>query len=236
MDPNDQLLNSVMFRPPYINNEGCFILHKSIFIVDGENVPRTYRCDNLTYNVDLPVLGTPYEDEGIYVGAKSKWDDFKLGIDNVYDWIVFLDFTPFFCFTFLKFVTKSTLNGEYEYAPDIHNSNSPAILWFGKSLIELLKNMREWTFMLEEPFNSDHPMAIYSKMAFDKLETPEWVFEELDSLPDMHLARFLKGDPNHRDCLEDFPQMSNELKIWLVEKINQYKFISTNERLANLEL
>lgn len=228
------LLESVIFRPPAINNEGCFILHKSLFIVDGQNVPRTYRCDNLSYNVDLPVLGTPYEDEGIYVGAKSKWDNFTLGISSVYDWTIVLDLTPFFCFTFLKFATKSSLNGEYEYDPDIHHSNSPSILWFGKTIIELLKNMREWTFMLDEPFNSDHPMAIYSKMAFDKLETPQWVFDELDAFPDMHLARFLKGDPDHRNSQIELPPMSEEMKQWFKEKLIQYPFIETNQRLSDL--
>jgi hypothetical protein len=234
MDSDVTLLNSVMFRPPSIQNQGCFVLHKSIFVVDGQNVPRTYRCDNLTYNVDLPTLGTPYEDEGVYVGMKSKWDGYTLNPNNVSDWVSFLDFTPYFAFTYFKFVEKSMDGGEYEYAPHMHNGITPAILWTGKSLIELLKNMREWTFMLEEPFNSDHPMAIYSKMAFDKLETPNWIFEELDSLPDMHLARFLKGDPNHRDCLEDFPQMSDDLKIWLEQKFDQYRSVSTNQRLRDL--
>ena len=234
MDLEDYLLDSVMFRPPLVSNEGCFILHKSIFIVDGQNVPRTYRCDNLTYNVELPIYNTPYHDEGIYIGEKSKWDNFTLGIDNVFDWIVILDFTPFFCFTFTKFVNKSIENGQNVNAYEIQHNSSPSALWPAKTLIELLKNMREWMFMLEEPFNLDHPMATYSKLAFDKLETPQWVFDELDSLPDMHLARFLKGNPNHRDDLEDFPQMSNELKDWLKQKMNQYKSVSTNQRLRDL--
>jgi hypothetical protein len=89
----------------------------------------------LSYNVDLPVHGTPYEDEGIYVGAQSKWDDFYLGVSDVYDWAIILDFTPYFCFTYLKFVHKNPASGQIEYAPDVHHSNSPSILWFGKTLI-----------------------------------------------------------------------------------------------------
>jgi hypothetical protein len=227
---------SLVFRSPSETNQGFFILHKSIFIVDGQNVPRTYRCDNLTYNVELPTYDTPYHDEGIYIGARSNWDDFSLGIDNLFDWAVILDFTPFFCFTFFKFVHKSTENGEIEYADDIHHSNSPSILWPGKTLIELLKNMREWTFMLDEPFNSDHPMATYSKLAFDKLETPQWVFDELDAFPDMHLARFLKGDEDHRNSRIELPQMSDQMKDWIKEKLLQNPFKSTNHRLTELEI
>jgi hypothetical protein len=236
MTEYNSLPESLVLRQPLPSNEGVFILHKSIFIVDGENVPKSFRCDNLSYNVDLPVLGTSYEDEGIYVGAKSKWDDFFFGINNVYDWAVVLDFTPYFCFTFLKFVHQSTENGQYEYASDIHHSNSPTILWLGKTLIELLKNMREWTFMLDEPFNLDHPMATYSKLAFDKLETPQWVFDELDAFPDMHLARFLKGDEDHRNSQIKLPQMSNDMRSWLKEKLLENPFKSTNDRLMELEI
>lgn len=236
MTEYNYLHGTVVFRPTLYRNEGCFILHKSIFIVDGENTPRTYRCDNLTYHVELPTYDTPYHDEGIYIGAKSKWDDFTLGIDNVFDWAVILDFTPFFCITFTKFVHKNTDGGENEYAPDIQHNSSPSALWPGKTLIELLKNMREWTFMLDEPFNLDHPMAIYSKLAFDKLETPQWVFDELDAFPDMHLAMFLKGNENHRNTPSELPQMSDDMRSWLEGKLLEYPFKSTNDRLMELEI
>jgi hypothetical protein len=236
MTEYNYLPESLVLRPTLPANEGVFVLHKSMFIVDGKNVPRTYRCDNLSYNVEVPVHGTAYEDEGIYVGAKSKWDDFYLGAYNIYDWAVVLDFTPYFCFTYFKFVHRNADSAGHEYAADMHHSNSPAILWGGKTLIELLKNMREWTFMLDEPFNSDHPMATYSKLAFDKLETPQWVFDELDAFPDMHLARFLKGDEDHRNSQIELPQMSDDMRDWLKEKLLENPFKETNDRLRELEI
>jgi hypothetical protein len=96
---------------------------------------------------------------------------------------------------------------------------------------ELLKTMREWSFMLEAPFNlANHPMAIWSRMFFDELNPPKEILNEIDSYPDMHLARFLKGDINHREINADFPEMSVFMKEWVV------KIVKENPKRDSIEL
>lgn len=225
----------IVFREPKIVSPGVFILHKAHFIIDGVNVPKSYRCDNLQYHVELPTINTAYHNEGIYVGEKPYYDDFVFNIHNVAAGIPIIDCTPDFCLTYVRFCDYLP-NGTRPNAWHIQNGNYPAAMWFGNSLIELFKNMREWSFMLEEPFNSDHPMAIYSKMVFDTFETPQWVFDEIDSLPDMHLAKFLKGQEDYKELVEGFPQMSQEMQDWFREKMTLYPKITTRQRLSDLEV
>lgn len=227
------LSEEAMFRSPSIDNEGVFILHRSLFIIDGVNTPRSGRCDNLMYNVELPTINTPYHNEGIYVGEKAYYDDFFFSIHNVSQGTIFIDNTPNFCLTFVRFCQQVPDNTK-PIAWNIQHGDFPAAMWFGGSLIELFKNMREWSFMLDEPFNLDHPMAVYSKMVFDTLETPQWVFDEIDSLPDMHLAKFLKGQENYRDLIVDFPQMSAEMQEWFRGKVQLFPRITTRQRLRDL--
>jgi hypothetical protein len=222
----------VIFRNPSKDNFGSFILHKSIFVVDGVNTTYSGRCDNLTYSMELPTHRTNYHDEGIYLGETSPYTGHPFTpMDG--QWLRILDATPYFCITFV-FCTQKLTDGSTRPADYILTGDFPGSLWFGKSIVELLKNMREWTFMLDEPFNSDHPMATYSKMAFDFLETPQYIYDELDSMPDMHLARFLKGDTNHREIYNNYPQMSEEMMNWFKEKLDQFPIKTTNQRLTEL--
>lgn len=234
MEPTAKVPNSVIFRNPSKNNFGSFILHKSMFIIDGVNTEYSGRCDNLTYSMELPTHRTAYHDEGIYLGEISPYTGYPFSIMDG-QWIRILDATPHFCITFVS-CTQKLLDGSTRPADYILTGDFPGSLWFGKSIVELLKNMREWSFMLEEPFNSDHPMAIYSKLAFDFLETPQYIYDELDSLPDMHLARFLKGNTNHREILDNYPQMSEVMMEWFKEKLNQFPIKTTNQRLQDLSL
>jgi len=232
-DNTYQLPEQDVFRNPNVNNEGVFILHRSLFIIDGVNTPKSGRCDNLMYNVELPTINTPYHNEGIYVGQKAYYDDFFFSIHNVSHGVQIIDNAPNFAITYARFCDYTT-DGVKPNAWYIQNGEYPAAMWFGGSLIELFKNMREWSFMLQEPFNSDHPMAIYSKMVFDAFQTPQWVFDEIDSLPDMHLARFLKGNENYKNLIEDYPQMSNKMMDWFREKMNLFPRITTRQRLRDL--
>jgi hypothetical protein len=232
-DNDYKLGEEIIFRQPSLDNEGMFILHKSVFIVDGVTVPKSGRCDNLMYNVELPTVFTPYHNEGIYVGEKAYYDDFFFDINNISQVTHIIDNAPHFAITFTR-VCERVPDNTKPYAWNIQHGNYPAAMWFGGSLVELLKNMREWSFMLEEPFNSDHPMAIYSKMAFDTFETPQWVFDELDSLPDMHLAKFLKGNSDYKERLNDYPQMSQEMQDWFKTKLELFPKITTRQRLRDL--
>jgi hypothetical protein len=232
-DNIEKLPEHIIFREPNPENEGVFILHRSLFIIDGINTPKSGRCDNLMYNVELPTINTPYHNEGIYVGEKAYYDDFFFSIHNVSRGVQIIDDAPDFAITYVKFCEYNT-DGFRPNGWHIQNGSYPAAMWFGGSLIELFKNMREWSFMLDEPFNSDHPMAVYSKMVFDTFETPQWVFDEIDSLPDMHLAKFLKGQEDYRDLVIDFPQMSTQMQDWFREKMELFPRITTRQRLRDL--
>lgn len=225
--------HAVIFKAPSVTNQGKFFLMKSMFIIDGHNVPRSGRCDNLTYSVELPTFGTKYEDEGFYAGIHSPYLNMTLSTRHVARHDIFLDTSPLFCFLFIRWSTPGN-DGRHYHAPEIQEGEYPGALWGALSMAEFFKNIREWSFMVEEPFNSDHPMAIYSKMVIDTLDIPKYVLDEIDSMPDMHLARFLKGDENHRDYVDGFPQMSEEMISWFKTKLEEFPRKSTAEYLEEV--
>jgi hypothetical protein len=100
----------------------------------------------------------------------------------------------------------------------------------GRSIFQLFKTMREWSFMIEEPFNSDHPFAIYSKMAIDMLEIPQDILDEIDTMPDMHLAKFLKGQTDYK-LIPAHPAMSQAFKQWIVDTTEKYPTLTFEQKL-----
>jgi hypothetical protein len=234
MEVTVKLPENVTFRDPSPDNFGYFILTKSMFVIDGVNTTYSGRCDTMTYTIECVAHNTAYHDEGIYLGETSPYTGHQYNTSDG-AWVRLIDATPDFCIIY-TYCTQTHLDVSRYPADFILRGDFPASLWYGKSVIELFKNMREWSFMLEEPFNSDHPMAIYSKMALDTLNPPQEIIDEIDSMPDMHLARFLKGDPNHREILDNYPQMSENMMNWFKEKMDLFPHISTNQRLMDLEL
>jgi hypothetical protein len=114
---------------------------------------------------------------------------------------------------------------------DLQTNFTPSAMWVGRSIYQLFKTMREWSFMLEEPFNSDHPMAIYSKMAIDTLDIPQVIMAEIDAMPDMHLAKFLKGQEDYK-VIPEHPAISQEFKQWIVAMVEKYPTLTYEEKLA----
>ena len=227
------LSEQVIFKTPDILNQGKFLLMKSMFIVDGYNVPRSGRCDNMTYSVESTTFGTDFQDEELHVGVYNPYLDMTFSIHNVRAQSIALDATPLFCIVFLMF-GKTGPDGRMLHAADIQEGNYPAAMRSGLSLGEFFKITREWSFMVEAPFNSEHPHAAYSKMVFDTLNPPQEVLDEIDSMPDMHLARFLKGDENYKDYVEDFPQMSENMIAWFKTKLEEFPLKSTSQHLEEI--
>lgn len=225
MDYVNRLPDEILFRKPTPGAFGYFALMKGVFVIDGETVIYSNRCDNLTYNSTFVTSGTKYHSDSMYAGE-------GIPVSNWGSWIRVIDATPDFCIMYMSCV-EIQLSGA-NYPANYYFEGYPSTLWFASSIIELFKNMREWSFMVDEPFNLDHPMATYSKLAMDTLNPPKEILDEIDDLPDMHLARFLKGDPNHRDAVEGFPQMSSKFKLWFEEKLEQFKPKTTNQRLLEL--
>lgn len=226
----------IVFRPPSPNNEGIFLLHRSIFLVEGVNYPLAGRCDNLTYTVVYPTYGTEYEHEAVSVGAGSS--SFTVpdpSTESGRQWFQFIEVPGKFCFVFVKF-EKQDDDGNTVNDDTIVTGMNPGALWGAGSMAELFKILREWSLLTKTPFNSKHPMAIYSQMVFDVLKPPKTIIAEIDSFPDMHLSRFLKNDNGHRERVADFPQMSNEMQNWLKSKMEMYPKTTTRQKLASIEI
>jgi hypothetical protein len=231
------LSDEIVFRPPATEppgHIGVFHLLRSFFIVEGVNVPRTGRCENLIYSSDSPVIGTKYEHESNVMGKASPYSHLQNNTENLgkIRWV--MDVKGLFSIVYMELVEQPVAIGSTRPSGYLEKSDAPESMWVGSSLIELLKNMREWSFMVEEPFNSDHPIATLSKAAFEYMQTPKWVFDEIDSLPDMHLARFLKGDNGYRDVIYGYPQMSGEMISWLKPIFSSNKFKSLEQMLEEL--
>jgi hypothetical protein len=60
-------------------------------------------------------------------------------------------------------------------------------------------------------------MATYSKLAFETLNVPQSILDEIDSLPDMHLAKFLKGQDDYKLFPHPYPEVSQEFKDWVFQ-------------------
>lgn len=232
-----QIPDQLVFREPNNLAEGVFMLTKSYFLAEGVNFPFSGRCDDLTYTGVMPTYGTPYVKESVVVGNKDR--SFAVAdpsAESVSTWIHILEVPGKFLITYASRMKKDPITGQP--VPDLSAELglNPGSLWLGKSLIELLKIAREWASMADEPFNLEHPMAVYSKMLFDVLEAPQSILDEIDSLPDMHLARFLKGDDAHRERLSYFPQMSDEMIDWFKQKMLEYPPTTTRDKLRAIEL
>jgi hypothetical protein len=74
-------------------------------------------------------------------------------------------------------------------------------------------------------------MATYSKLAFDTFNPPQSILDELDAMPDMHLAKFFKGEEDYKMIPHPYPEVSEEFKAWIVELTNTYKQKSFEETL-----
>lgn len=217
------LLDSVPSENPLL-----FILMKCEFTEEGRNAPRGDRCENLSYGSLSPVLGTPYANQTWDVAHKSGFDDFEVKVNLFEKWGHIISVVPHFFIDYvqIKEIGKDGSPG----TPDLEKNPTPSAMWYGCTIYQLFKNMREWSFMVEEPFNSDHPMAIYSKMAIDMLEIPQVVLNEIDAMPDMSLAKFLKGQANYR-LIPAHPVISAEFKQWIVTVVNKYPTLTFEEKL-----
>jgi hypothetical protein len=230
MERGYRLPEKIIFKAPNVLNQGKFILAKSMFIIDGYNVPRSGRCDTMTYYCESTTINTDFEDEELVLGKYNPYLDINYSIHHVSMSEIVLDVSPLFCIVFTK-VSTPGLDGRSYHAPELQEGDYPGATRSGLSLSEFFKNTREWSFMTEEPFNSEHPHAVYSKMLFDTLNPPQEILDEIDAMPEMHLARFLKGDENFRDYVEDFPQMSENMIAWFKAKREEFPRKFTSQHL-----
>jgi hypothetical protein len=213
---------------------GAFYLESCVFIETGENVPQSNRCDNLSYSSRSPVWGTPYQNETWETEHKSEFDDFELTVKSLEKWGHVMSPVPHFFIDFIQI--KQTGKDGSSGPPDLQTSHTPMSMWFGRSIYQLFKTMREWSFMIEEPFNCDHPMALLSKQVFEVLEVPQIILNEIDAMPDMHLAKFLKGQDDYK-IIPPHPSMSQNFKQWIINTCEKYPELTFEQKMnAALEI
>ena len=218
--------SSILLRDSDPSLKGMFLLEKCVFLVEGETTGSAdmVRCDNLSFNGIIPTEGTPYASHSHSMYAPSIVSDVVLEIPKVVKFEHPIAVTPHF---YIRYLEMSTwFNSEAD--------PTPSTMWAAKSIFQLFKTLREWSFLAEEPFNSDHPMATYSKLVFDVLNPPQTILDEIDSLPDMHLAKFLKGEPDYKIIPHPYPTVSDEFKAWVLQLSIDYPEKSFEEMLEDL--
>lgn len=205
---------------------GMFILEKCVFLVEGETTGSAdnTRCDNGSFSGVVPTEGTPYESHAHSFYQKTDVSNVVLEIPKVLKFEHPIAVTPHFYIRYLE------MNIWFDAEAD----PTPSTMWAAKSIFQLFKNMREWSFLAEEPFNSDHPMATYSKLVFDVLTPPQTIIDEIDSFPDMHLAKFLKGESDYKKIPHPYPEASEEFKAWILQLSIDYPEKSFEEMLDEL--
>lgn len=206
--------------------KGTFLLEKCVFLVEGETTGTAIlpRCDNVSFSGVVPTEGTPYASHAHSFYAKTLVSDSLLEIPQVARFEHPIAVLPHF---YIRYLEMSTWF-------DAEADPTPSTMWAAKSMFQLFKNLREWSFMVEEPFNSDHPMAIYSKLVFDVLNPSQNILDEIDALPDMHLAKFLKGEPDYKFIPHPYPEVSDEFKAWVLQLSIDYAEKSFEEMLDEL--
>jgi hypothetical protein len=216
----------ILLRQSDPKKMGLFALEKCVFLVEGKNMDAAIipRCDNVSFSGVLPTDGTPYASHAHSFHSKTIVSDAILVLPEVAKFEHPIAVTPHFYVTYLEMNTWF----------DIEQDPTPSTMWAAKSMFQLFKNLREWSFMAEEPFNSDHPMAIYSKLVFDTLNPSQNILDEIDALPDMHLAKFLKGQPDYKLIPHPYPEVSDEFKAWVLQLSIDHAEKSFEEMLDEL--
>jgi hypothetical protein len=221
----------ILLRPPSVNNFGIFTLLKSELVIKGKTVTAD-RCDVLTYSaVSLYNESPELQSESLILGKNVPYSEDRIfGLENIRKHVAFLEIPGKLCLSYLEFCEVDE-NGKVVSSSYLERGPWSGSLRTFHTMGEFLKSMREWSFMLDAPFYlTEHPMAIWSKMFFDELNPPDEILNEIDSYPDMYLAKYLKGDENHREINGDFPEMSAAMKNWIVEIVEQ------NPKKKNIEL
>lgn len=190
---------------------GIFILQKTKFLsAHGINV----------------VDGTAYANESFVIDAKSGLTGTKVESRQVVKYEKVIDASPNFIIIYVEF---RSLKKPATHI-DIQKQSTPAVMWYGRSFFHLLKNMREWSLVNTEGIDTNHPMGIYSNIALTEFSPSQEILNEIDGWPDMHLAKFLKGNKNYKEIPKDFPETTEEMKQWvllLAEKYQEKSFLKS---------
>jgi hypothetical protein len=153
------------------------------------------------------------------IDTKSGLNGTKVESRQVVKYEKVIDASPDFIIIYVEFRSS---NKSVKHI-DIQKPSTPSVMWYGRSFFHLLKNMREWQYIHINNIDKNHPMGIYSNIAIEKLNPSQQLIEEIDGWPDMHLAKFFKGDEDYRLIPENFPEPSEKMKQWVLLLAEKYK-------------
>ena len=227
-----------VFKPFSTTNHGLFGIQRAMYLFgiqqgmyvdqgqfkfldpDSLNDIDKVRCDNLNWVGD----GFTYKD-----GQKKVFGDGWIRLSNVSYWSYVLDVAPEFFVTYMELSSplgfEESLNIE-TFSPPLDQQT-----WWSKSLAELLRSAYEWSYVVDDPWNNTEAIAACSRKLFDILDFPEALIQEIESYPDMHVFKYLKGDINARLRPVSFPNVSDEMREFFTEKMQQYPPLLPHERI-----
>lgn len=221
------LSDEKLFKNPDVSNNGVFVLMKAVYLGDDvEHSSMDYRCDAAAYFPMTVSAGTSYEDGQPALGKEIK-------PENIKTFETVLDMTPHLYIVYLEFHQKVGdiyVDAKWLEGPE-HNSH----MRMGKSLVQLLRNMREWAYVADA-CDEQHPFALYSKKFYELANPPQHVIDEIDALPQMHLSKFFNGQEDYRQQPENYPNLSDSAKEWFRGLQSNYQYRSPAEQIADLEL
>jgi hypothetical protein len=203
------------------HHRGLFMLSKAVFLINPSD---TDRCDNLSYTGVNVAKDTDYEYQSISFFKKPENSNIQMEIPSVVRFEQVISCPPDFFITYI----------ELKNTTDTQKETMPSLMWHARSFFSLLKTMREWQYVYTEDIDPNHPMAIYSNIAINKLNPPENIMSEIDGWPDMQLAKFFKGREDYKLIPEDFPEPSEEMKNWVQGLTQTYSEKTFSELLEEI--
>ena len=190
------------------DNNGLFFIGKAFKIEDAAPYPEDLLGFEWEHFVAPLTNPADYSEDCLYEYVPNKeYMSIRSGIFYAY---------PDFMIYFVSFAEPND-TPDMTLRPELEDDIHPASRWAARTMYELLKNMREWSFIREPFFESPYaPMAGISQLFFEKADAPLNILAEIDSWPDMHAARYLKGDPLAYRRPSSFPAPSREMRQWLL--------------------
>lgn len=203
-----------LYRRPEEGQDGFFLIMKSVPLsqINSQDAVINRRCDRGWYGP----TGIHWDEN-----SETPYGTSIASIRNVMTEVRLIDYPSKFIFSYCEYGERSknidgtkhwTKRADLELSQEydgLYRLDSEA-----RTIQEFFKNMREWSFMSDPPFSSTEPISYYSKLFIDSLNMPASIINEIDSWPDMHLAKYLKGDTNARARTLNFPELSVEFKEW----------------------
>lgn len=222
------LANDRLLEESNALDRGFFTLAKVALVIPGKNVPRTDRRDNFQVTGLIVTQNTEYESQASVIGKSSLYSDSVLLPKHITKIEYPIYYSPSWLISYIEVLDDKTVVPMTFIDPQ--TDPTPSTMWLARSIYQLFKNIREWSFMVDEPFSSDHPMATYSKLVIDSLNPPQEILDEIDAMPDMHLAKFLKGQSDYKQ-IPPHVGISQLFKDWILEISQQYPYKRFEEQL-----